>query len=184
MLGVNGLTGPTGPAAIGVIGLTGLTGLTCPTSPAEIGKTRLVGLTGPTGPTIKVNGFTGQTGPGLTVAGEFLEKLRPGGPWLPTAIVPDGKATTIIAHTAAEVDDFVGKHNGKAGLYYSVNLTRTPLNKKAAKTDIVAIEYILGDLDPADGETPEAAKARYLKPHPPDHQHQPAARPDRRPHRR
>ena len=163
MLGVNGLTGPTGPAAIGVIGLTGLTGLTGPTSPAEIGKTRLVGLTGPTGPTIKVNGFTGQTGPGLTVAGEFLEKLRPGGPWLPTAIVPDGKATTIIAHTAAEVDDFVGKHNGKAGLYYSVNLTRTPFNKKAAKTDIVAIEYILGDLDPADGETPEAAKARYLK---------------------
>src|SRR5262249_32042568 len=51
-------------------------------------------------------------------------------------------------------------------------------------SDIVAIEYILGDLDPADGETPEAAKARYLRPHPPDHQHQPAARPDRRPHRR
>src|SRR5215510_16607977 len=109
MLGVNGLTGPTGPAAIGVIGLTGLTGLTGPTGPAKIGKTRVVGLTGPTGPTIKVNGFTGQTGPGLTVAGEFLEKLRPSGPWMLTAIVPDGAITTITARTAAEVDAFVSK---------------------------------------------------------------------------
>src|SRR5262249_2806444 len=161
-LGVNGLTGPTGPAAIGVIGLTGLTGLTGPTGPAEIGKTRVVGLTGPTGPTIKVNGFTGQTGPGLTVAGEFLAKLRPSGPWVLTAIVPDGAITTITARTAAEVDTFVSKHNGKANLYYSVNPTRTAMSKKAAKTDIAAIEYILSDLDPADGETSEAAKARYL----------------------
>ena len=36
------------------------------------------------------------------------------------------------------------------------------MSKKAAKTDIAAIEYALADLDPADGETPEAAKARYL----------------------
>ena len=35
-------------------------------------------------------------------------------------------------------------------------------DKKAKKTDIAAVEYLLADLDPADGETPEAAKARYL----------------------
>ena len=38
-------------------------------------------------------------------------------------------------------------------LYYSVNPTRTAMCKKAAKTDIAAIEYVLADLDPADGET-------------------------------
>src|SRR5262249_10849768 len=37
------------------------------------------------------------------------------------------------------------------------------LDKKAAKTDIAAIEYALADLDPNEGETSEAAKTRYLK---------------------
>jgi len=36
------------------------------------------------------------------------------------------------------------------------------MNKKAAKTDIATVEYALADLDPADGETSDAAKARYL----------------------
>ena len=80
-----------------------------------------------------------------------------------TAIVPDGAPTTITARTADQVEAFIRKHDGKAGLYYSVNPTRTPLNKKAKKTDIAAIEYLLGDRDPANGETPEAAKARYLE---------------------
>ena len=37
------------------------------------------------------------------------------------------------------------------------------MTRKAAKVDIAAIEYLLGDLDPHDGESPEDAKARYLK---------------------
>ena len=92
----------------------------------------------------------------------FLEKLRPGGPWVLTAIVPDGSTETITAPTPDEVDAFVRKHNGKRNLYYSVNPTRTAMSKKTAKTDIAAIEYALADLDPADGETSDAAKARYL----------------------
>src|SRR5262245_40292875 len=96
-------------------------------------------------------------------ASEFLQQLRPGGPWVLTAIVPDGATTTITAHTTDEVETFVRQHDGQKTLYYSVNPTRTPLNKKAKKTDIAAIEYVLGDLDPASGETSEAAKARYLE---------------------
>jgi hypothetical protein len=38
-----------------------------------------------------------------------------------------------------------------------------PANKKATKEDIAAVEFIPIDLDPADGEASEAAKARYLK---------------------
>src|SRR5262249_17901799 len=40
---------------------------------------------------------------------------------------------------------------------------RRAMSKKAEKTDIEAIEYILSDCDPKEGETSEAAKARYLK---------------------
>jgi hypothetical protein len=98
----------------------------------------------------------------IAQAKNFLEKLRPGGPWVLTAIVPDGATTTITANTFDQVEAFVREHNGKRNLYYSVNPTRTAMDKKAAKTDIAAIEYVLGDLDPAPGETSEAAKACYL----------------------
>jgi hypothetical protein len=93
----------------------------------------------------------------------FLERLRPGGPWLLIAIVPEGKPTAISADTTDQIEAFVREHNGRANLYYLVNPTRTAVNKKAAKKDIAAIEYVLGDLDPACDETSEAAKARYLE---------------------
>ena len=35
--------------------------------------------------------------------------------------------------------------------------------EKPKKVDIAAVEFLLADLDPGDRETPEAAKARYLK---------------------
>jgi predicted P-loop ATPase len=99
----------------------------------------------------------------MTDAVAFLEWLRPGGPWVLTAIVPDGVTQTITAKTAQDVENFVARYNGKRNLYYSVNPTRAAMSKKAAKTDIAAIEFALGDLDPKEGETPEQAKARYLK---------------------
>jgi hypothetical protein len=98
-----------------------------------------------------------------TISVEFLQQLRPEGPWVLTAIIPDGSTTTITARNADEVDDFVRKHDGKRNLYYSVNPTRSAMTKKAAKTDIAAVEFGLADLDPAEGETPEDAKARYLQ---------------------
>jgi hypothetical protein len=95
-------------------------------------------------------------------ATEFLEMLRPGGPWVLTAIIPDGTTDTITAQTADEARAFVATYYGQRNLYYSVNPTRKPMNKKAAKTDIAAIEYLPLDLDPKSNETSEAAKARYL----------------------
>ena len=93
---------------------------------------------------------------------EFLRQLRPGGPWVLTAIEPDGKIETITAKTDDDVRAFVSKYNGERNLYYSVNPTRKAMTSKAAKTDIAAIEYLLADLDPKEDETPAAAKARYL----------------------
>lgn len=91
----------------------------------------------------------------------FLEKLRPGGPWVLTAIVPDGPPTTITAKTPKEAQKFIRDHNGQRNIHFSVNPTRTPIIDKAAKTDIAAIEFVFADLDPAEGESPSDAKARY-----------------------
>jgi hypothetical protein len=95
---------------------------------------------------------------------EFLERLRPDGPWVITAIHPtSGKIETITARNATEARDFIRYHDGTRNLYYSVNPTQKAMARKAAKTDIAAIEYLVGDLDPHDGESPKDAKARYLK---------------------
>jgi len=92
----------------------------------------------------------------------FLEQLRPSGPWVLTAITPDGPTSTITARFAAEIEAFVREHNGKRNIYYSVNPVKGAVSKKTSKTDISAVEFLLGDLDPLDNEKSEDAKARYL----------------------
>ena len=92
----------------------------------------------------------------------FLLQLRTP-PWILIAITPDSHITAITAHDVENADAFISSHVGKANLYYSVNPTKEAMNKKPAKADIIAIEYLLGDLDPADSEKSEDAKARYLE---------------------
>ena len=97
-------------------------------------------------------------------ATDFLERLRPGGPWVLTAIHPtQNSIKTLTAHNASEVHDFVRAHGGKWNIYFSVNPTRAAMRSKASKLDIAAIEFIISDLDPRDDESPQDAKARYLK---------------------
>jgi hypothetical protein len=103
----------------------------------------------------------GTQGPEIAV--RFLQQLRPDGPWVLSAIIPDGPITTATVHTAAEVDAFVKTHNGTRNIYYSVNPTRKAISKKATKADIAAVEYLLADCDPNAGETSDDAKTRYLK---------------------
>jgi hypothetical protein len=92
----------------------------------------------------------------------FLEQLRATGPWVLTAITPDGPTSTITARFAPEIVTFVREHNGKRNIYYSVNPVKGAVSKKTSKTDISAVEFLLGDLDPLDNEKSEDAKARYL----------------------
>ena len=93
---------------------------------------------------------------------DFLEQLRPGGPWVLTAIIPDGQTETRTVTDLAAARKFIAEHNGKRNLYYSINPTKTPISKKAAKADIAQAEFVHADLDPRDGETSEQAKARCL----------------------
>jgi predicted P-loop ATPase len=98
----------------------------------------------------------------METAVQFLEKLRPRGPWILTAIKPDGPIETLTANNANDIRVFVERNNGVRNLYFSVNPTRHMMSSKAAKVDISAIEFVLSDLDPRADETPEEAKARYL----------------------
>jgi predicted P-loop ATPase len=95
----------------------------------------------------------------------FLQTLRAGGPWVPTAIHPDtGGITTRTCSTEDDVREFVTTWNGKRNLYYSPNPAKEDAakDKKLGKTDIAAIEFLIADLDPHEGEASDAAKKRYL----------------------
>ena len=103
--------------------------------------------------------------PDLNAATSFLDHLRPNGPWVITAInpnVPTNNTTTRTFTRLEDVSTFVTMRNGEANIYYSLNPTKTALTKKATKADISQAEYVHGDLDPNDDETPDMAKARYL----------------------
>jgi hypothetical protein len=98
-----------------------------------------------------------------SAAVEFLQWLRPDGPWLLTAIEPEsGKLTTKLLRNAEQVDAFVTEYNQACNIYYHVNATGN-LGKRAKKDDIVAIEFMHTDLDPRDDEEPEAGKERYFQ---------------------
>jgi hypothetical protein len=159
----SGPTGATDPAAIGLINLPGSTG---PVGPGigELNSTEPTDMTGAHLVDGPANDDVLPLPDGFGTAVAFLEKLRPGGPWVLVAIVPlSGAITATTAYTTDQVVAFIRTHNGQKNLYYQVNPTRTPLFKKAAKTDLAAIEYILSDCDPAADETSEAAKRRYLE---------------------
>lgn len=99
---------------------------------------------------------------------EFLQALRPSGPWMVFAIDPnhEGKGKKkIVAETcstAEAVKAFVARYEGGRNLYYSLNPVNRRMDKKAKKEDIAAVEFIGSDLDPDSGETVVAAKERYL----------------------
>lgn len=97
---------------------------------------------------------------------DFLQALRPGGPWVLTAINPAGSnmgIETSTAHTLDDVRGFLDRHEGRWNLYYSVNPTKLPMSSKAKKADIARVEYVHADLDPRPDESPEQAKDRYLR---------------------
>jgi hypothetical protein len=95
---------------------------------------------------------------------DYLKALYPEGPWVLTAIVPDGPATT---RTFARTDDgaardFVHEHRFHKNIYYSINPPKGALSKKAKKSDIERVEYLHVDADPEDDESPDEFKDRML----------------------
>jgi hypothetical protein len=94
-----------------------------------------------------------------TGAISFLQKLRPDGPWVVTAI----KGTTITETftEAEEARGFIATHNrAGANVYYTANVCRVAMASKPKKADIATVEFLHVDADPAKDESPEEFKER------------------------
>jgi hypothetical protein len=92
---------------------------------------------------------------------EFLERLGPGGPWVLSAVVPDGKITTITAHKVDQAEAFIREHNGKRNIYYSVNPARGRSIRKPRRRTLPSSMHSLISI-PMQEEMADAAKERYL----------------------
>ncbi|WP_051396961.1 virulence-associated E family protein [Bradyrhizobium elkanii] len=105
----------------------------------------------------------GADAPSLEQAIDFLMLLRPDGPWQLSAINPNvnNDIKTVTATTPDQARGFINRYDGNHNLYYAPNPVRVK-DKKASKTEVSAIEFLPGDLDPDEGEAPEDAKARFL----------------------
>jgi|TARA_Y100000310_G_scaffold160698_2_gene160489 hypothetical protein len=81
-----------------------------------------------------------------------------------TAIQPDKKdIETRTFKRASDVTTWLKPKLGVWNIYYSVNPTTGPVNKKAQREDIAAVEYLHIDLDPREGEDLEAERERIKK---------------------
>jgi hypothetical protein len=98
------------------------------------------------------------------VAIGFLENIQPGGPWVLTAIVPDGGTVTksFTPSSVPALQSFIKSHDGQQNIYYSINEPKDLPTKKASKADMLRARFLHVDIDPRDDEASEAAKIRIL----------------------
>jgi hypothetical protein len=94
-------------------------------------------------------------------------KSRPGEHVTLTAIHMDAKGALLKVETRsfsksdrAMQSTWIMPRNGKANIYYSVNQTLRPMNKKPERTDMARVVSLHADIDPRVGETQEAAQDR------------------------
>jgi hypothetical protein len=91
---------------------------------------------------------------------DFLDWLRPGGPWLLVAIDPDNlKIEGRTFEHRGDVLAWLTTHDNR-NIYYSVNPTREPMSKKPKKDDIAHAEFLHIDIDQRNGEDFDAEMVR------------------------
>jgi len=99
-------------------------------------------------------------------ARRFLRYFAPKGPWVLTAIPPDGGKTWTAyfePKTEKAMCEWIDKHNGKNNLYFMVNPPRSEIKSKAKKTDVEEMAWLHVDVDPAKGEKFADEQTRILK---------------------
>ncbi len=96
---------------------------------------------------------------------EFLRRWAPDGPWVLTAIVPDGKTdtTTFDSSAIAEAAKWIEERQGKLNIYFHVNPVRRRLTSKASKEDIARLAWLHVDIDPRAGEDFAEERVRALR---------------------
>ena len=89
--------------------------------------------------------------PDTDAALAFLELLRPGGPWVLTAITPDGPATTETFFKPDTGAMWIKRQNSDRNIYVMPAEASGALRTKASKEDVKRSGYFWADLD-GDGD--------------------------------
>lgn len=93
----------------------------------------------------------------------FLRKWRKGGPWVLTAIAPEGGIITQTFHDEKIMEAWIKEFNGKRNLYFTINPVRKDTDTKPKRSDISAIICFQLDADPRVGENFSNERQRILK---------------------
>lgn len=96
---------------------------------------------------------------------EFLCKLRPSGPWMLTAILPNKgqiETRTFAGEQLEELQQWVDRFQGIRNIYYTLNSVRQQMSTKPQKTDISEIIAFHCDCDPRAGENFNEERERLL----------------------
>lgn len=105
---------------------------------------------------------------------DFLRKWSPEGPWVLTAIIPDGKTQTLsfTPDNWQKAVLWVESYQGKRNLYFHVNPSVPAIKSdgqggtyeaKASKEDILRMAWLHIDLDPRAGEDFEEERTRAYR---------------------
>ncbi len=97
---------------------------------------------------------------------DFLHRWSPAGPWVLSSI-ETGKKRTLVTETFAPGEEtalrkWLTAEGRTKNIYFSVNPTRYPMQKKAERIDIAVLAWIHVDVDPRAGEPLEEEQARIL----------------------
>ena len=89
--------------------------------------------------------------------------MRREGPWVLTAIVPDGATITRTFEASDEIGvrKFIETNNATKNIYFTGNPCGRPI-KKPTKAGMTGAIFLHTDDDPRQNETPVAAKVRIL----------------------
>tara|TARA_R110002124_G_scaffold11974_5_gene56825 strand:- start:5082 stop:7688 length:2607 start_codon:yes stop_codon:yes gene_type:complete len=95
---------------------------------------------------------------------DFLGHWCPGGPWVLTSIVPDGRTTTATFRGTntgvAAMRDWIDRRQARENIYFTVNTVYGEVESKPNKGAIAAIHAAHVDLDPRPGEPLDAERER------------------------
>ena len=81
----------------------------------------------------------------------FLCIHRPGGPWVLTAITPDGPTTTETFFKPDSAAAWIVRQNADRNIYVMVAEATGTLRKKAEKSDVTCARHLWADAD-GDGD--------------------------------
>jgi hypothetical protein len=102
--------------------------------------------------------------PDYAASVDFLLKFRPGGPWVLTSIGVDRKSIATATFTEPEaIRSWLERFGKSDNVYFSVNPTRSPMNKKPSAKDVETMDWLHVDVDPLPGERLTEAQPRILK---------------------